>query len=309
MKLVTTTGELRGRRLVESENIAAPIPYFAGTGFKHLDLSFYNIIYKDSPWISPGDAWKKEVEDCQAAAEQYGFDFCQAHSPDGEHFAEGEKRDALLLATKRSIEACSMLGIPHTVIHAGAIKGDPDRFYASNIAFYKLFEETAEKYKVDMLVENNSEKWALGYLLRSGQEMADFVKMAGIPRLHLCWDTGHANVERRDQYHDILAMGKELRALHIQDNFGDADSHLTPLIGCINFDRVMQGLLEIGYRGDFTFEADSTIRTTGRWPHYRRNVEPDDRLGFPPLHIHQMMEKVKWEIGKWMLESYGIPVE
>ena len=116
------------------------------------------------------------MEDCRAAAETYGFDFCQAHSPDGEHFAEGEKRDALLLATKRSIEACSMLGIPHTVIHAGAVKGDPERFYSSNIAFFRNFEETAERCKVDMLVENNSEKWALGYLLRSGQEMAEFVE-------------------------------------------------------------------------------------------------------------------------------------
>ena len=297
MKLVTTTGEMR--RSVNSENIAAPIPCFEGTGFRHLDLSFYNIIYEGSPWLLPGDGWKKEVEECRKAADTYGFDFCQAHSPDGEHFIEGEKRDALLLATERSIEACGMLGIPHTV----------DRFYAENIAFYKHFEEAAEKWGVDLLVENNCEKWAPGYLLRTGEELAAFIRMANIPRLHICWDTGHANVQGCDQYHDILAMGKDLRALHIQDNFGNADSHLMPMIGCINFDRVMQGLTEIGYTGDFTFEADSTLRATGRWPHYRQNVMPDDRLGLAPLHIQKMVETVKWEIGKWMLESYGIEAE
>lgn len=307
MKLVTTTGEMR--RSVKSENIAAPIPCFEGTGFRHLDLSFYNIIYQGSPWLLPGDGWKKEVEDCQKAAETYGFDFCQAHSPDGEHFAPGEDRDALLLATERSIEACGMLGIPHTVIHAGRIKDDPDRFYSENIAFYKRFENVAERSNVNLLVENNCEKWAPGYLLRTGKELAEFIQMANIPRLHICWDTGHANVQGCDQYHDILAMGKDLHALHIQDNFGNADSHLTPMIGCINFDRVMQGLVEIGYKGDFTFEADSTLRASGRWPHYRQNVMPDDRLGLAPLHIQKMMETVKWEIGRWMLESYGIEAE
>lgn len=58
-----------------------------------------------------------------------------------------------------------------------------------------------------------------------------------------------------------------------------------------------------------TFEADSTLRASGRWPHYRQNVMPDDRLGLAPLHIQKMMETVKWEIGRWMLESYGIEAE
>ena len=69
MKLVTTTCDLTA--YFEDRSIAAPLESMNKTGFKHLDMSFYSVIYKDSPWISSGDKWKKEVEDCLKAADQF----------------------------------------------------------------------------------------------------------------------------------------------------------------------------------------------------------------------------------------------
>ncbi len=307
MKLATTTGDFVA--YCSDRSIAAPLEVMEVTGFRHIDMSFYSIIYKGSPWISPGDGWKKEVEDSLKAAERYGFDFCQAHSPDGVHFTPGEERDALILATKRSIEACAMLGIPHTVIHAAGCGPSEAEFRTQNIAFYRIFEEDAEKYAVDMLTENSARAWNPEYFLRTGRDMRDFVQEAGIPRLHINWDTGHGNVEGRDQYTDIMDMGEELHALHIQDNEGNTDAHLMPMSGTTNFDDVLRGLIDSGYKGDFTFEGSNTIRRANSWPWYRRNVKDGDRLSSLPLAFQQKQIGLMHEVGVWMLESYGIQAE
>ena len=136
MKLATTTGDLA--KYYTEKSIAAPLDGFAETGFKHVDLSMYDTIYNGSPWLAAGDGWKKEVEKCIETAERNGLDFCQAHSPCGECFKPGDDKHDLILATKRSIEACGMLGIPHTVIHAQTIYGGtPKEFLQKNIEFCK----------------------------------------------------------------------------------------------------------------------------------------------------------------------------
>ena len=308
MRLATTTGDLAP--YYYDKSVAAPVRGMKATGFTHLDLSLYEVIYPGSPWISPGDGWKREIEQAAEFAAADGLDFVQAHSPDGPHFTEGEGRDALLLATRRSLEACAMLGIPHTVVHAQEVPGGtPTDFLRKNIAFYQLFAEDAEKYGVDMLTENSAVSWNPEYYLRTGREMREFVELAAIPRLHLCWDIGHGNAQGRNQYDDILAMGDELRALHVQDNYGHDDSHVMPMVGTTNFDSVLRGLTEIGYRGDFTFEGSNTLRRRAAWPNYRRDVREDDRLADPPLYLQQKQLAVMYEVGKWMLTTYGIPAE
>ncbi len=216
----------------------------------------------------------------------------------------------MVLATKRSIEACRMLGIPHIVIHYPRREPDKQLFYKNSIGFFKLFEEDTEKYGIDILVENSSDGWgAPGYLLRTGKEMIDFVKEAGIPRLHINWDTGHANVQGCNQYDEVMTMGSELRALHVQDNYGNADSHVMPMCGTTNYDDLIRGLIDSGYKGDFTFEGGNTLRRSNSWPNFRNNVKPEDKLADPPLYLQQKQIAVMYEVGVWFLESYGITVE
>lgn len=308
MRLVTTTADLAF--YYADKSVSAPVAGMAKTGFRHIDLSMYGVIYKDSPWITAGDAWKKEIEKAGEIAAADGLDFCQAHSPDGQHFIKGEQRDALITATHRSIEACAMLGIPHTVLHAASVPGGTkEDFDRENIAFFKLFEEDAEKFGVDILVENSAEAWNPEYYLRTGHEMADFVNKAGLPHLFICWDIGHGNVQGCNQYDDITAMGTLLHAVHAQDNFGNSDSHMMPMAGTTNFDMVLRGMIAGGYRGDFTFEGCNTIRYSGLWPNYRRDVSDKDRLSRVPLAVQQKQISVMYDIGEWILNSYGIPVE
>ena len=59
--------------------------------------------------------------------------------------------------------------------------------------------------------------------------------------LHACWDTGHANCEG-SQYDDIITLGKELFAIHYNDNHGAKDEHLIPFLGTLNHDEIINAL-------------------------------------------------------------------
>ena len=302
MKLVTTTCDLAA--YFPDKSIAAPVKAMKETGFRHLDLSMYSILYEGSPWLTE-DGWKKEVEECRAIAEACGFDFVQAHSPD-----PGAADESSVIAIRNSIKACGMLGIPHTVVHA-VVKKDatPEEFFENNVNFYKQFEADLEEWNVDLLIENSAAAWNPFYFLRTGADMRDFVDRAEMKRLHICWDVGHGNVQGCNQYDDIMAMGNELRALHIHDNFGDKDSHIQPLSGSVNYDLFIKGLIDSGYSGDFTFESCETLRTYNAWPHYRKFVTEDDKLKNPPLHIVQKQIALLYDLGTWMLGEYGITAE
>ena len=95
-------------------------------------------------------------------------------------------------------------------------------------------------------------------------------------------------------------LGSHVRALHIQDNMGDRDSHLTPFLGTLNLDAVMNGLLDIGYRGYFTFEVGGIFLPANK----RRPYERDTRLSRAPLALRLAMERYLFELGKCVLESY-----
>ena len=305
MKLATTTGDLRGYAKTHAETVKL----FAGTGFKLLDMNFYMDNYPGSPFVVSGEYWKKLVSDIGEAAASIGVVLCQAHSPDGEHFVLGENRDNFLTSTKRSIEACAMLGIKDTVVHAaGRSDFTPAEFMKRNRDFYSELFETMEKYEVNVLIENSCEKNSPDYYLRTGAEMKEFLEFVNHPLLHACWDTGHAHMRNTDQYESIKTLGSELRAMHIADNYGDCDSHTAPFFGTCNFDQVMQGLLDIRYGGTFTFEGSSLMRNHDVWPNFRKPWEHCGKtvttLLDVPLHIKQQAVGLMYETGKYMLKQY-----
>lgn len=307
MKLATTTDDFC-QYVTDPRNIGYSLDFFRETPFRHLDLSFINVRYPGSLWNAPGDGWKKEAEECGEKAAALGLDFVQAHAPflPYKDYYTPDDRPAYMRAICHSIEACAMLGIPHITVHGVfQYRNTQEAFIKENLRFYRELGETAEKAGVDILMEN-FEEGDYGYYFCGGREMRQFIEEAGVPRLHVCWDTGHANVRGRDQYRDILELGSHLRALHVQDNWGTADSHVMPMVGTTNFDQVLKGLAEIGYKGSFCFEATDTLRFSNDNHHTRRDVKPDDRLADPTVFLQQKMENVLYEIGRWMLVSYDM---
>ncbi|OPZ28862.1 MAG: fructoselysine 3-epimerase [Lentisphaerae bacterium ADurb.BinA184] len=314
MKLATTTADFR----VYSETPAGLVRLFEGTGFRFLDLNLYRSIYPQSPFLD--DRWEAWIEDAGAAAAALKMGFCQAHGPDGNLHATGEGFDVFLGATVRSIEACARLGIGNIVVHQQDIGGFPSREYRRqnlerNRAFFEKLFPAMERTGVRVLIENSCDRHAPTPQENSrnfpstAAELLDLAEYLDHPLLHVCWDTGHANIQGVDQYRSLVELGERLRAVHIADNYSDADSHVAPFQGTTNMDAVMQGLLDAGYRGYFTFEACHILRDGRDWPNYRREWhyrgQKVTRLMDVPVDLKRQAVALLYQIGKHILQEYG----
>lgn len=307
MKLATTTADFSGYTTSPAEAVAA----FQGTGFRHLDYSFYDIIYPGSPFLT--EHWKKEVLEAKNTAEQLGFDFVQAHAPGYNPLDKNADHEAGMKATLRSIEACGELQISNLVLHLGFC--DDFRYPDSREAYFKVNAEfckklipTMERYNINVCVENSAEGNMRGkYFLMTGQETADFADTVNHPLLHVCFDVGHSNMRGDiDIYRELCDVGQHLKAVHIQDNFGTYDEHIFPFLGSLDLDACIQALLDIGYQGCFTFEADNMFRAKPGWPHWKKNSPQVEsrKLTAPPLVLRRQAEALFYQMGKWILEQY-----
>ena len=110
------------------------------------------------------------------------------------------------------------------------------------------------------------------------------------------------------QYENILAIGDKLKGMHISDNFGDTHHHSWPFAGNINFDSVLQGLLDVKYDGLFTFEASYTLLHQNNPPYRRAEFdykgETVTRLLNPSLELKKKAVDLLYETGKYLLEIY-----
>ena len=77
----------------------------------------------------------------------------------------------------------------------------------------------------------------------------DFPSTVGI-----CLDTGHAHTNGLDPADEVRIAGDRLIALHLQDTDAVADRHWAPGQGTITWPHVLAALIEIQFRGAWTFE-------------------------------------------------------
>ena len=298
MRLATTICDFWGY----TGSIEESIRLMHDAGFRYIDFGMgHDRFFKN-------DNWKEETIKVRDYAERLGMKFVQAHSPDGDVF-NSEKRELYVQKVIRSLEMCKILGIPHTVVHAGFKKGtNKDEFYENNITFYRKLFPYMEETGVNVLTENTTKTNIppeTCYFFYKGEEMIEFIKAVDHPLFHAVWDTGHGNTEG-DQYEDIMALGKELYGIHVSDNSERGDEHVIPYLGTLNMDAVMNGLIDSGYKGDFTFEANCSLRLS-KSRHGKRHVfERDTRLLEPTLEMQIQMERLMYTIGKHCLTSYGV---
>ena len=227
----------------------------ARAGFAHLDMNFWDWCHSDaSPFA--GDDWRDWVRSIAACARDTGVVFTQAHAHVHNFFVNGlgcvaEER------LRRSVEGAGMLGIPWIVVHPSHNDGSEAELYERNAEYFYRHAKAAAEYGTGLAIENLS---SARERFVSEDSLVRLIDMIRLPNVGACWDTGHGNVTGRGQREAILALGNRLRALHIADNNGRDDEHVPPFFGSIRWDEVTRALAEIGYGGDFTFEAHNFVR-------------------------------------------------
>ena len=304
MKIATTTGDFDFCCQTDEEKIRE----LHRAGFRYIDLSLYSLT-EDCAYM--GAHWQDAVQRIKAVAEELGMQFVQAHSQGGNPLSDDPRHvDYLQRATIRSIEICKMLGIRNTVVHNGYKAGlTKEEWFSQNKAFYEKLFPTMESCGVNVLCENSTDANMQGmYFINTGKDMREFIEFVGHPLVHGCWDTGHANCEG-NQYEEIMAIGKELYAIHYNDNHGMKDEHLAPFLGTMNHDEVICALMDVGFEGYFTLECNSSLVTYNQWTGKRRRFSPREgerKLSEPQLFMQRHMEAMMYDTAKWMLEAYAL---
>ena len=301
MKIAYTTGDFKP---LPVDHHLERVRHLANAGFKYIDLSFYSIDKANSPFMQ--DGYKEYASKLKALAEELGVTYVQSHLPNCNPL-DKERFDEYLQCTIRSIEVCGLLGIKNAVIHTGWMSGiTKEEYFKMNLEALKPLFPAMEQNNVNVLIENST-KANMGdnYFFFTGKDMKEFIEYVNHPLIHACWDLGHANIEGH-QYKDIMDLGDDLRALHVHDNNGIADEHQSPFSGTLNMDEVITALIDSGYKGYFTFEADCTVSYGQTWLLDRTKFERDTRLFNPTIEMYDAAEKFLFEIGKACLSAYDL---
>ena len=68
----------------------------------------------------------------------------------------------------------------------------------------------------------------------------------------------------------------------------------------------MTALMDVGFKGYFTLECDSSLIKYNQWTGVRRRFDGNQKLREPQLFIQRHIEAMMYETAKWMLERYNI---
>lgn len=311
MKLASSTGDFWWYVTTLEDTIKC----FKDTKFKNINLE---ITKNNDLLMEDSDNYLALVDKLIAVREETGLNYAVAHAP-CLHFPipdvlknkDNEEFKNNIRAINRSIEICHKLGINRIVVHSCANNTfTEDEFFKYNQIFYNELFPIAEKYNIMLLTENWDNN---GTHFSTGEEMRRFIDKINHPLLCACWDTAHGNIcpKAREigQYDNIIALGDKLKGMHVSDNFGDCHHHSWPFAGIINFDSVMQGLLDVNYDGYFTFEASYSLLHRHNIPHYRPHWEHNGKiirtLQSPSLDLKKKATDLLYETGKYILETYN----
>lgn len=297
MKLATTTCDFFKYGLNDVESILA----VKEAGFKYVDYSF-SFDHSNGCGLLSRD-WKPFADKILEIAQQNDLKFVQAHSPLGRPLILNSNHEQFIKDTKQSIETAAYIGIRNIVVHAGYRENlSKEETFKLNKEFYLDILEVAEKNNINVLTENYEKmRDPDTFWFDNAQDLKDFVEYVDHPLLKVCWDTGHANMQKMPQHEELKILGDKVAAIHFQDNAGDWDDHIIPTFGTLSIDSVMKGLKEIGYNGYFTFEADNTPFYSWRKP----KKEYDYKCFQLPLDFRKRLEAMMYDIGKFILTEHN----
>lgn len=226
--------------------------------------------------------WDKNLDELyaffaptKAAAQRSGVAFAQMHSVfpvyvDG----KDEMNEYLVRAVEKTLALAAYFDCPALVVHPFTCT-DKEHEIAVNLAFYRRLIPSAKQYGVKICLENM-------FVVRNGlvrdgacadaDETCWYIdtlnEEAGADVFGYCLDIGHANLLRKELKSFILKLDKRLTCLHIHDNNGQFDTHVMPFTQsasgapkpAVEWDSMLAGLREIGYRGHLNFEAGNTFK-------------------------------------------------
>lgn len=255
---------------------------YRDAGIDGLDYSIYKFTEENGYEprffeMSAQEIIEKHLAQEKEQLDRYGLEVCQTHAPSPTwRYGDDEGNKYRLLEAKRSIELTAYLGCKHAIIHpiqesfSLSLAEQRER----NLEFYGSLIDTAKKCGVTICLEN---MWSIrgGNIFEDTCEdpyqTNDYIdtlnKMAGQELFGFCFDVGHATLCGRYIKNTILLLGNRIKTLHIHDASKRLDLHTLPysqtengVNSLVDYESMLLGLREIGYRGAINFEAHAAFR-------------------------------------------------
>lgn len=195
--------------------------------------------------------WGDEDDECKNSqpdiARELGLDIDYVHASCDDPdclWLDGIDGEDYLNMLISCVDDCSRHGIPTVVIHITRLTSKPA---VSQIGLGRMGRllDWAEKRQVNLAIENMNDTEHLDYVF------------ANLPsdRIGFCYDSGHEHCSHPDA--DCLSRyGNKLFAVHLDDNWGDDDTHLLPGDGSISWDITMEKLKKCRDIPFLTLEVD-----------------------------------------------------
>ncbi|MBO4887511.1 MAG: sugar phosphate isomerase/epimerase [Firmicutes bacterium] len=261
MRLCTQT-----HAMVESFGPEEGVRKLAQAGYDALDFSFFEMVNGQGPWLKRD--WKARARRVRAVADELGIEIRQAHAPfpssKGSEPFDTEIRKRII----RSMEVASIMGVKHIIVHPVqhmAYKNNEKKLFDMNVAFYRSLIPECERLNIKVCVENmwqrdDKRKYIVDSVCATVEEFNSMLDTIDSPWIVGCLDVGHTALVGTEPQDFIRAMGpKRLQALHVHDVDYLNDCHTMPFMERLDWDEICKALGEIGYEGDFTFEADNFL--------------------------------------------------
>lgn len=276
MKISTTTSNLA--RLYGDEQA---IRLLAKAGFDSMDYSVFvhdaeKGVFNTKDFLDYAKNLKKVADEAGIAFGQFHAQIPNPSVPD--YMARTELWDKL---AQNSIVAAAAVECPYVVVHPLIM---PDRRYDElykenfdlNLEYYGKMKDSLKKYGVKVAIENmwhfdDDKNVICPSVCSSAEEMLELAKTLG-DEFDTCLDVGHALLTGRTPESMVYILGDRLATLHVHDNDGKDDTHdlmfnanginmmFPDNPNTIDWDKFMQSLKDVGYKGTFSLEADNFIK-------------------------------------------------
>ena len=275
--------------------IDAGLKIFANAGYDALDFSLYVPKYYN-------EKNKDFFVETRKKAESLGLSFNQAHAPFHSSMTDENETKKRFSEITRAMEYASILGVKNIIVHPCQhleYRKNKERLFEINMDFYNRLKPYCEEFGIKVALENMWQSVGQKILRSTCSTPEEFIRyLDGLDERYFtaCLDLGHTFLVCEEPDVFIRKLGaKRLTALHVHDVDGIDDLHTLPYFGLIDWDSVAHALADIGYKGDFTFEADGFLhgKPPELYPEYERLMAKTGRYIIDKINNYKNQEVTK----------------
>lgn len=243
------------------------VEMIARAGFDGIDYSMYLMGDDENHPLNKAD-FKEYAKSLKNHAQKNNIEFLQGHAVCPLYIeGQNEYNKSMYEKLIRNIEVSGILGIKHLVVHPTAperlpVGTDLKKF---NIDYYNNIKSVAKENNVVICLENmwgydKNRQCIIPNVCSYAKDLAEYLDELNDDIFTVCYDLGHGALTGENAEDGIRILGSDrLGAIHAHDNNYREDSHNLPFHGKLNWTEIIKALKEIGYKGNFTFEADGFL--------------------------------------------------